>query len=194
MTGGLSALGDARRFARWLSVLYRKDWVVYVEPPEGREPKQVLKYLARYTYRVAISNERLESIDGEGHDGSVTFWYKDYARGGVWDRMTLPGVEFLRRLMQHVLPRGFVRIRSFGFLANRHREEKLALIRRLLASEETAPEPLLAPTPAPEPDEELGVRCPHCGEPALRLVAETARPSVAFLVEATYRSQLPGGP
>jgi hypothetical protein len=165
MTGGLSELAGAARFAQWLSALYQKHWVVYVEPPEEREPDQALKYLARYTYRVAISNNRLESIRGEADDGEVTFWYKDYAREGVWDRMTLPGVEFLRRLMQHVLPRGSVRIRSFGFLANRHRAEKLAIIRRLLAREETS----LPPLPAIEPTEDPGHRCPHCGQPTLRL-------------------------
>jgi len=190
MTGGLSELADPRRFAQWLSALYQKDWVVYIEPPEDREPEEALKYLARYTYRVAISNNRLESIEGEGHAGEVTFWYKDYTRQGVWERMTLPGVEFLRRLTQHVLPRGFVRIRSFGFLANRHRAEKLALIRRLLASDETS----LPPFPPIEPMEDLGPRCPHCGEPALRLLVETGRPSLASLVSATYCGQVVDSP
>ena len=183
MTGGLGELADAGRFAAWLSALYRMDWVVYVEPPEDRAPDQVLKYLARYTYRVAISNQRLESIDGEGHDGQVTFWYKDYARQGVWARMTLSGVEFLRRLMQHVLPRGFVRIRSFGFLANRHRAEQLALIRRLLALEQAA----LKPLPSVQPTQDRGHRCPHCGEPALRVMAQTGRPNLRDLIAATYR-------
>lgn len=182
MTGGLSELVDAARFAQWLSVLYQKDWVVYVEPPENRQPEQVLKYMARYTYRVAISNNRLESIRGEGDDGEVTFWYKDYARDGVWGRMTLTGVEFLRRLMQHVLPRGFVRIRSFGFLANRHRAEKLAIIRRLLAVDATASKP-----PATlEPTEDRGRCCPYCGKPALWLLAQTGRPSLPSLLATVY--------
>lgn len=188
MTGGLSDLGDARQFARWLSALYAKDWVVYAEPSEGREPEQVLKYLARYTYRVAISNHRIALIDGEGHNGQVTFWYKDYARGGVWRLMPLPGVEFLRRFMQHVLPPGFVRVRSFGFLANRHRAEKLALLRRLLVVDESASDLLPAIGPENiEPTEDPAYRCPHCGEPALRLLAETERPSLASLVASTYR-------
>jgi hypothetical protein len=188
MIGGLSELADAGRFAQWLSALYQKDWCVFIEPPEDREPEQALKYLARYTYRVAISNNRIASIDGEGHDGQVTFWYKDYAQGGVWRLMTLPGVEFLRRLMQHVLPRGFVRIRSFGFLANRHRTEKLVLIRRLLASDEPPSDPLPAAEPmTTEPPDDLATRCPHCGQRALRLVSETARPSMASLVASTYR-------
>jgi len=183
MTGGLSALADAGRFDQWLTTLYQKDWVVFVEPPEDREPEQALKYLARYTYRVAISNQRLESIEGKGRDGRVTFWYKDYARHGIWDRMTLSGVEFLRRLMQHVLPRGFVRIRPFGFLANRHRAEKLALIRRLLPPSL----PPLDPFPTAEPTDDWRRRCPHCGQPALVLLDETSRPSSASLVTTTYR-------
>ena len=183
MTGGLSELADAARFAQWLTALYQKDWVAFVEPPKDRAPEQALKYLARYTYRVAISNQRLESIEGKGPDGRVTFWYKDYARDGTWDRMTLSGVEFLRRLMQHVLPRGFVRIRPFGFLANRHRVEKLALIRRLLPP---AP-PRSDPPPTAEPADDWRRRCPYCGQPALRLLGETSRPSLASLVAATYR-------
>ncbi len=197
MTGGLSELSDPRQFNQWLSVLYAKDWCVFVEPPEDREPEQALKYLARYTYRVAISNSRLESIEGEGHAGTVTFRYKDYARDGVWDRMALPGVEFLRRFMQHVLPRGLMRIRSFGFLANRRRAEKLALFRRLLTRDERPSNPLPdtpPTTPEPtsaEPSEDRSPRCPHCGERALRLVGETARPTMASLVVSTYRRRAP---
>lgn len=186
MTGGLSELADPRRFAQWLSALYAIDWVVYVEPPEDRQPEQVLKYLARYTYRVAISNDRIVSIQGSGHDGQVTFWYKDYAHNRVWRRMTLPGVEFLRRFFMHVLPRGFVRVRSFGFLANRHRADKLAVIRRLLASEASAPEP---PATA-EATEVRGPRCPHCGESVLRLLAETGRPNLSSLLVPTCRRPL----
>ena len=183
MTGGLSELADAARFAQWLTALYQKDWVAFVEPPKDREPERALKYLARYTYRVAISNQRLESIEGKGPEGRVTFWYKDYAHDGTWDRMTLSGMEFLQRLMQHVLPRGFVRIRPFGFLANRHRAEKLALIRRLLPPAL----PRSDPPPTAEPADDWRRRCPYCGEPALRLLGETSRPSLASLVAATYR-------
>jgi hypothetical protein len=181
MTGGLADLAEAGRFAHWLSALYRTDWVVYVEPPEDREPEQILKYLARYTYRVAISNDRIESID----DGRVTFWYRDYARGGRWERMALAAEEFLRRLVQHVLPPGFVRIRSFGFLANCHRAEKLTLIRRLLAWEE------IRSSPSPDPTEERGPSCPHCGQAALRLIGQTTRPSLRDLVAETYQPKPP---
>src|SRR5262249_1322596 len=113
------------RFEQALSVATRTDWVVYVKPPFGG-PEQVLKYLARYTHRVAISDRRL--LDFE--DGMVRFRYKDYAHGDRKRVMTLEAPEFVRRLLLHVLPGGFVRIRHYGLLANRHRHEKLALCRR----------------------------------------------------------------
>jgi hypothetical protein len=101
---------------------------VYAKPPFGG-PEQVLKYLARYTHRVAISNRRLVALK----DGRVRFRSKDYARGGRRRTMTLEASEFLRRFLQHVLPSGFVRIRHYGFLANRCRREKVALCRELLS-------------------------------------------------------------
>ncbi|NLG41965.1 MAG: IS91 family transposase [Phycisphaerae bacterium] len=180
MTGGLADLADPGRFMQWLSPRYQTDWVVHTEPSNDRDPQQALKYLARYTYRVAISNDRIESIDR----GQVTFRYKDYARGGRWRRMTLSAEEFLRRFLQHVLPTGFVRIRAFGFLANRHRAEKLMLIRRLLGASELAAESAVAPIMDDRPC------CPHCAEPALRLLGETARPSVQRLVESTYPAKI----
>ena len=90
---------------------------------------QVLRYLGRYTHRVAISNHRLLAFDQE----RVTFRWKDYAHGGKQGQMTLTATEFLRRFFLHVLPKGFVRIRHFGFLSNRFRASRLALGRRLLA-------------------------------------------------------------
>jgi Putative transposase len=93
-------------------------------------PMQVLRYLGRYTHRVAISNHRLLAFDQE----RVTFRWKDYAHGGNQGQMTLAATEFLRRFFLHVLPKGFVRIRHFGFLANRFRASRLALSRQLLAS------------------------------------------------------------
>lgn len=104
-------------------------WVVYAKPPFGG-PEQVLKYLARYTHRVAISNRRLTGMQ----DGLVTFEYKDYAAGNCTKTMTIEAVEFIRRFLVHVLPSGFVHIRHFGFLANRDRKKRLALCRTLLAS------------------------------------------------------------
>ena len=125
----------ADQFEQALSAAAHTDWVVYAKPPFGG-PEQVLKYLARYTHRVAISNARL--LDFE--DGMVRFRYKDYAHGNRKRVMTLTALEFVRRLLLHVLPTGFMRIRHYGILANRHRHEKLALCRRLLGSG-TAAEP-----------------------------------------------------
>jgi hypothetical protein len=104
-------------------------WVVFVKPPFGG-PEQVLKYLARYTHRVAISNGRLLSME----NGRVTFAYKDYADGNKSKIMVLEATEFIRRFLLHVLPSGFVRIRQFGFLANRARGKRLALCRDLLGA------------------------------------------------------------
>jgi predicted Zn-ribbon and HTH transcriptional regulator len=107
----------------------RIKWVVFVKPPFGG-PEQVLKYLARYTHRVAITNRRLLSMQG----GRVTFEYKDYADGNQIKVMTLEATEFIRRFLLHILPSGFVRIRQYGFLANRARGKKLALCRALLGA------------------------------------------------------------
>jgi len=104
-------------------------WVVFAKAPFGG-PEQVLKYLARYTHRVAISNRRLLSME----DGHVSFEWKDYAGGNQTRTMTLGAVEFIRRFLLHILPGGFVRIRQFGFLANRARGKKLALCRALLGA------------------------------------------------------------
>jgi len=127
--GPAAALADPRQFADLLRRLHRHDWVVYAKPAFGG-PMQVLRYLGRYTHRVAISNHRLLGFDQE----RVTFRWKDYARGGKQRQMTLTATEFLRRFFLHVLPKGFVRIRHFGFLANRFRASHLLLSRRLLAS------------------------------------------------------------
>jgi Putative transposase/Transposase zinc-binding domain len=126
---GLSApLADPRQFAKLLRRLHRHDWVVYAKPAFGG-PMQVLRYLGRYTHRVAISNHRLLAFDQQ----RVTFRWKDYARGGKQGQMTLTATEFLRRFFLHVLPKSFVRIRHFGFLANRLRTSRLTLGRQLLA-------------------------------------------------------------
>jgi predicted Zn-ribbon and HTH transcriptional regulator len=127
--GPAAALADYKQFAKLLRRLHRHDWVVYAKPAFGG-PMQVLRYLGRYTHRVAISNHRLLAFERE----HVTFRWKDYARGGKQGQMTLAATEFLRRFFLHVLPKGFVRIRHFGFLANRFRASHLALGRQLLAS------------------------------------------------------------
>ncbi len=122
-----AALAQPLARARWFTSLHAKDWVVYAKPPFGG-PERVLKYLARYTHRVAISNARLLEL----RDGRVTFAYKDYADDHRQKTMTLEADEFLRRFVQHVLPKGFVKIRHYGLLANAQREARLALCRRLL--------------------------------------------------------------
>jgi len=107
-------------FNRLLNASVKHDWVVYAKPPFGG-PAQVLKYLARYTHRIAISNRRLVSVDQQ----NVTFNYKDYAHGNRPRTMTIDGAEFLRRFLMHAVPTGFMRIRHFGLLANRARSKNL---------------------------------------------------------------------
>jgi len=126
--GELRSLANEKAFAAFLRTLFREDWVVYAKAPFGG-PEHVLQYLARYTHRVAISNHRLLSVDGD----HVTFRWKDYAHHSKCRAMTLTTEEFLRRFLQHVLPKGFPRIRYFGWLANRRRHGLLPLCRTLLA-------------------------------------------------------------
>src|SRR6202140_2686109 len=127
--GNLSCLAQPKIFAAWLRPLFRKDWVVYAKPPFGG-PQYVLQYLGRYTHRVAISNHRLVSFAG----GKVTFRWRDSAPNNEQKLLTLSLDEFLRRFLLHLLPKGFVRIRNFGFLANRRRATLLALCFSLLGS------------------------------------------------------------
>jgi hypothetical protein len=127
-SGRFAQLRQSAAFSAWLGPLYRQDWVVYAKPPFGGA-QQVLKYLARYTHRVALGNSRLVSCAG----GRVTFRYKDYRHQSRPKTMTLEADEFLRRWVQHVLPKGFVKVRHYGLLANRRRDETLGLCRCLLA-------------------------------------------------------------
>ncbi len=127
LASDLKPLWNEKAFCAFLDPLSKKEWVVYAKAPFGG-PEHLLQYLARYTHRVAISNHRLVSFDGE----SVTFRWKDYAHRNKARLMTVTAEEFLRRFLLHTLPRGFVRIRSFGFLAGPRRAFMLALARRLL--------------------------------------------------------------
>ena len=167
--GNLSHLSEAKNFRSFRRQLFRHDWVVYAKRPFGG-PEHVLHYLARYTHRVAISNHRLVSFE----DGRVTFRWKDYAHGGKKREMTISADEFLRRFLLHVLPCGFVRIRHFGFLTNRHRSESVALCRRLVGEV-----PKTEPQPS-QPAEPLtgSWPCPRCAGPMIiieRLSAEQIR-------------------
>lgn len=127
LTGEAEELRDPFVFYNLLDRLYQKSWWVYSKPPFGG-PELVLKYLARYTHRVALSNHRIVRLADE----EVTFTYKDYSQGGRQRQMTLPAEEFLRRFLLHVLPRRFVRIRYYGLFANRHRDQELERCRALL--------------------------------------------------------------
>jgi hypothetical protein len=156
--GRLAHVAEASAFHAWLRPLYKKDWVVYSKPPFGG-PAQVLKYLARYTHRVAISNQRLLSLE----NGQVTFAYKDYADEQQQKKMTLSAEEFLRRFLQHVLPRGFVKIRHYGLLANRQRKEKLATCRRLLLPQAAAALAVSPGSGAEPVQPATPPHCPNCG-------------------------------
>ena len=127
--GDLKLLAQPKTFAAWLRPLHRQTWVVYLKRPFGG-PAYVLQYLGRYTHRVAISNHRLVSFA----DGQVTFRWRDSADHNKQKLLTLPVDEFLRRFLLHLLPEGFVRIRNFGFLANRKRAILLPLCFQLLGA------------------------------------------------------------
>ncbi len=181
--GQLSLMGRCRELAeptpwqRLLAALRDKEWVVYAKEPL-REPQHVLKYLARYTHRVGISNHRLVSLA----DGQVTFRYKDYQRGHRLRTLTLEAVEFLRRLMLHVPPHGFHRLRHFGFLANRVRQEKLAQCRSLLGQATRPPaqqEAVDLKTPAVSAAEPGSV-CPVCQHGRMQLVQTLYRQQAAW--------------
>jgi hypothetical protein len=162
--GNLALLAQPKTFAAWLRLLFRKDWVVYAKPPFGG-PDYVLQYLGRYTHRVAISNHRLVSLA----DGQVTFRWRDSAHGNEQKLLTLSLDEFLRRFLLHVLPKGFVRIRNFGFLANRRRATLLPLCFHLIGS-------------APQTKQERSTAndahdlrlCPQCGGPMMVIERLTA--------------------
>jgi hypothetical protein len=125
--GSIERMAQPKCFAAFLRTLFRQDWVVYAKPAFGG-PEQVLRYLGRYTHRVAISNHRLVSFDGN----NVTFRWRDYACGNKKRLMTVSASEFIRRFLVHVLPKGFVRIRHFGFMANYQRSLSLDLCRQRL--------------------------------------------------------------
>ena len=120
---------DMKEFNKFLEPLYKKTWITYIEPPKGK-PENVVEYVGRYAFRVAISNERIKNID---EDGNVTFEYKDYKDKGKIKSMTISGVEFIRRFLLHVLPKGFTKIRHYGLLANRNKKNNIRLCRLLIS-------------------------------------------------------------
>ena len=155
--GDLKLLAQPKIFAAWLRPLFRQDWVVYLKRPFGG-PEYVLHYLGRYTHRVAISNHRLVSLT----DGQVTFRWRDSAHHNEQKLLPLSLNEFLCRFLLHILPQGFVRIRNFGFLANRKRATLLPLCFQLLGSEQQPQAEQHASSTEDCPDL---WRCPKCGGP-----------------------------
>jgi hypothetical protein len=161
--GKVAALADPTEFRRVLTASAKTEWVVYAKPPFGG-PDRVLKYLARYTHRVAISNRRLTALEGD----DVAFLWKDYAHEGKQKTMKLKVTEFIRRFLLHILPTGFVRIRHYGFLANRVCREKLERCRALLkANMEVAPVCKLEEIVEGQAAAHV---CPACGEGRMIIV------------------------
>jgi hypothetical protein len=183
LAGRTAELADPVAWAALRDRLYRKSWVIYAKAPFGGA-EHVFRYLGRYTHRVAISNHRILGIA----DGTVTFSVKDYRDQAKKKRMTLTGVEFLRRFLLHVLPKGFVRIRHYGLCAGRNVDTKLAAA-RLLLQPALASKPAAIDPPTPTPpwwerfQEQTGIdvmACPLCGGRLLRrraLVCGNARAS-----------------
>ncbi len=157
LQGDLALLAQPKVFAAWLRPLFQQDWVVYLKRPFGG-PEYVLQYLGRYTHRVAISNHRLLSFV----DDQVTFRWRDSAHNNEQKPMTLSLDEFLRRFLLHILPQGFVRIRNFGFLANRRRATLLPLCFHLLGS---AQQPQTEQNVSPTKDSSDLWHCPKCAGP-----------------------------
>jgi hypothetical protein len=164
LVGSQAGLACPEAWAAWRRSLRQQSWVVYSKPPTAGA-EVVLKYLARYTYRVALSNRRLVRASAT----EVTFTYKDYRRGGRSAALTLAIGAFARRFLQHVLPGGFVRVRHYGLLANRGREEKLQQCRRLLCGLGVQ-RPVAAAVERYRPEAEGPRLCPECGRGVMEVV------------------------
>jgi hypothetical protein len=160
--GSHAALADAKAFAAYLAPLRESEWVVYSKRPFGG-PEEVLRYLARYTHRVAISNRRLVACD----EKAVTFKWKDYRIEGPdrYKLMTLATHEFIRRFLMHVLPAGFHRIRYYGLLASGQRADNIARARELLALPLLPIEAIKAATASANEPQAPKHPCPCCGGP-----------------------------
>jgi len=165
LSGNVAFLAQPKIFASWLRPLFRKDWIVYSKPPFGA-PEYVLHYLGRYTHRVAISNHRLVSFE----DGQVTFRWRDSAHNNEQKLMTLSLDEFLRRFLLHLLPKGFVRIRHFGFLAHWRRAQLLPLCFTALNLAAVQTETAISTAQEATPN----WLCPNCGGPMVVIERLTA--------------------
>ena len=181
LAGRCRELAEPKAWKHLLATLRDKEWVVYAKEPCDSE--HVLKYLSRYVYRVAISNHRLLALE----DGRVTFRYKDHKQGQRLRTCTLDAVEFLRRLMLHVLPKGLHKVRYFGFMANRHRSPRLTQCRALIgqAADVTGANKMAEPD-ALQANEPTGARvqpgdvCLVCGQGRMRLVRTYYRHRAAW--------------
>jgi hypothetical protein len=166
-----AGLADKKTFKRFLAPLRRIKWVVYCKAPFAG-PKQVLRYLSRYTHRVAISNRRLVAADHAG----IAFRWKDYRIDGPgrWKTMRLHPHEFIRRFLLHVLPKGFHRIRHYGLFSSANRAETIAAARALLDVAPPPANPQQQPDAAPDTPRVLACPCPRCG--ARMIVIEVFAP------------------
>jgi hypothetical protein len=181
----LTPLENAAALAELLGQLASKEWVLYTQPPWAG-PEKALDYLSRYTHRVAISNHRLRQLQ----DDRVTFDYRDRRDGDRLKQLTLPATEFVRRFLLHVVPEGFCRIRHYGFLGNRHKEERLARCRELLgAAAQALPEwprdscALLLQLTGIDV-----TRCPHCRAGRMVVVERLPGPEESAVPGAGGRS------
>ena len=185
--GSLEPLRNAQQFRSYIAPLKETEWVVFAKPPFAG-PQQVLDYVGRYTHRVAISNNRLLDIE----DDQVSFQWKDYRDPDRQKTMTLSAEEFIRRFLIHVLPDGFQRIRYYGFLSNRHREEKLVLCRQLLGMPVVDPETAPGDQPGDYDFDELYEKltgsslrqCPICHEGRM-VVVEILAPVVPEFIDTS---------
>ena len=170
-TGQTEQFGSPQEFAHLLESLFEASWIAYAKRPFAG-PEQVLSYLGRYTHRVAITNNRILSID----NGSVTFSYRDRQHNNTLRIMSLPADEFIRRFLLHVLPRGFMKIRYFGFLAHINKKQAVALIRSLLGvttklekTKETIPDMMLRLT-----GKDITC-CPRCKKGTMTIITKLSR-------------------
>jgi Putative transposase/Transposase zinc-binding domain len=186
--GQLAPLAQALAFEKFLEPVRQKDWVVYSQPPFAG-PEKVLDYLSRYTHRVAISNHRLRSLEGD----QVTFDYRDRRDGGRLKQLTLSAYQFIGRFLQHIVPPGFCRIRHFGFLGNRVKEERLQRCRILLG------QPISKTQQLPRNSSQLlleltGIdvtQCPRCQVGTMVVVEYLPQPCTS---ETTGEPQRPSHP
>ncbi len=185
--GSLEKLREPHEFSLYLAPLKQSKWVVYAKPPFGG-PQQVLNYVGRYTHRVAISNNRLVDIEND----RVSFHWRDYRDNGQQKTMTLSAEEFIRRFLIHVLPDGFQRIRYYGFLCNRYRQDKLVQCRQLLGMPALDPKPAEADQAIDDDYDHLYEnltgsslrQCPICHQGRM-IVVEVLTPGTPALIDTS---------